>query len=60
MVVIVAERVLGNPGPLDEETDLVLVGHADTAVHLNRLVAGQLHRLAGFGLGQRCMPGEFL
>src|SRR5262245_55857446 len=34
----VSERQLRHPRPLHEQADVVLVGHADAAVHLERLV----------------------
>ena len=38
MVVIVAEGVLGNPGPLEKQADVVLVGDPNTPVELERLL----------------------
>src|SRR6185312_11396723 len=45
---------------LQEKADLVLVGHADAAMHLHRLVADEMERLAGLGLGQAGEGGYVL
>src|SRR5580658_1389985 len=47
----VAEARLRDPRALQEEADLVLVGHADAAMHLDAFVADEKKRVAGLGLG---------
>ena len=47
----VAERHLGAARSLQEEPDVVLVGHPDTAVHLNGLVRDQQERVVRACLG---------
>src|SRR5262249_750662 len=37
----IAKAHLGDSRPLDEETDVMLVGHADAAMHLNRFIGNQ-------------------
>ena len=54
----VAERDLGGAGALQEEPDVVLVGHADAAVHLDGLVRDKMQRFGGARLGQRCEFGD--
>src|SRR5512147_288464 len=41
----IAERRLGDPRPLEEEADVVLVGDADAAVHLHALVRHEHERV---------------
>ena len=38
----ITERVLTHSRPLHEESDLVLVGHADAAMHLDALAGHQV------------------
>jgi hypothetical protein len=45
------ERDRRRPRALQEEPDVVLVGHADAAVHLHRLVADEAERIGAAGLG---------
>ena len=49
----VAEGELQRPGSLHEEADVVLVGHADSAVHLQGLVRDQDQGVGAAGLGVR-------
>src|SRR6056297_2137148 len=49
VIVVVAEAVLRNPRPLDEEADFMLIGHADAAVHLNGFVCRAFRHLTQFG-----------
>jgi len=47
----VAERHLAGPRALDEEADVVLVRHADAAVHLHGLAGDQAVGIRQPGLG---------
>jgi len=49
----VAERHLRRSRSLQEEADVVLVGHADAAVHLDRFVGGEQERVGETRLGER-------
>ena len=42
MVIIVAKGVLNDPRSLDEKPDLVLISHADAAMHLDSLIGRPL------------------
>lgn len=48
----IAEGLLGDPCALEEQPDLLGIGHADTAVQLHRLAGDEFERLAGLALGE--------
>src|SRR5712691_7257306 len=49
----IPEQLLRHADAFHEQADVELVRHAHAAVHLHRLLAGELRRLAGLGLGDR-------
>ena len=50
MEVIVTIRLSTNSRALHKETDVELISHADTAVHLDTFLSGIAHDLGAFGL----------
>nr|WP_254305915.1 hypothetical protein [Sphingopyxis sp. BSNA05] len=49
----IAKHLLGDMDPLEIQPDVIFVGHADPAMHLDGLLGRQLGDLTGLGLGQR-------
>ena len=49
----VTQQFVQHPDPFHEQADVELVGHADAAVHLHRLLHSQFGDAPGLGLGHR-------
>ena len=60
MIAVIAKQHGSGPGALNIEADIVLIGHAYTAVHLDRLIGRQFGHFAELGLGYADQQRAFL